>query len=183
MATLEQVEKLREKANVSFEEAKAALEACNDDLLDAIIYLERQGRVTPPAGGGYYSSTGTAEEQGYYAGNTAGAGGPCRPNHGSFKESMGKFGRFLAKVFNIGNTNYLEARKNGEVLFSVPVTALALLLIFFFWVTVPLFILSLFFGFRYTFVGNELGTEPVNKVMDGASNTVDDIKKDFSGNK
>ncbi len=63
MATLEQVEKLREKANVSFEEAKAALDACNGDLLDALIYLEKQGRVNAPTGGGYYSSQNTQEEQ------------------------------------------------------------------------------------------------------------------------
>ncbi|NLA86281.1 MAG: ubiquitin [Clostridiales bacterium] len=178
MATLEQVEKLREKTGVSFEEAKAVLEECNDDLLDAIIYLERQGKVNAPAGGGYYSSQYTQEEQEYQAN-----GGCCndrRAGCGSFGESMGKFGRFCARIFNIGNTNYLEAEKRGEVMFSVPVTVLVILLIFFFWVVVPLFILSLFFGFRYRFVGNEMGTEQVNKVMDGASDTAEDIKKNFS---
>ena len=34
--TLEQVDKLRERANVSFEEAKIALEQNNGDLLDAL---------------------------------------------------------------------------------------------------------------------------------------------------
>ncbi len=178
MATLEQVEKLREKTGVSFEEAKAVLEECNDDLLDAIIYLERQGKVNAPAGGGYYSSQNTQQEQEYQA-----DGGCCndrRAGCGSFGEAMGKFGRFCARIFNIGNTNYLEAEKHGEVMFSVPVTVLVVLLIFFFWVVVPLFILSLFFGFRYRFVGNEMGTEQVNKVMDGASDTAEDIKKNFS---
>lgn len=61
MATLEQVEKLREKASVSFEEAKAALEACNDDLLDAIIWLEKRGKVNAPVAGGYYSSEHNSE--------------------------------------------------------------------------------------------------------------------------
>jgi len=180
MATLEQVERLREKANVSFEEAKAALEACNDDLLEAIIYLEKQGKVCPPPGGGYYSSEGALpQEQHCDPGN----GGPGRPHGASFKDAMGRLGRFLAKLFQIGNTNYLEARKNGEILFTCPVTALVLLLIFFFWVVTPLFILSLFFGFRYSFVGAELGTEPVNKVMDTASSTAEEIKRDFSGGK
>ena len=182
MATLEQVEKLREKANVSFEEAKAALDACNDDLLEAIIYLERQGRVSPPAGGGWYSSSGGAEE-GYYQQAGPEAANGQQAGSGSFGRAMGKFGRFLARVFQIGNTNYLEASKHGEVLFACPVTALVLLLIFFFWVVVPLLILSLFFGFRYRFTGDELGTEPVNKVMDGAADTAEDIKKNFTGDK
>ena len=38
MTNLEMVETLREKANVSYEEAKAALEASNWDLLDAILH-------------------------------------------------------------------------------------------------------------------------------------------------
>lgn len=58
MITLEQVEKLREKANVSYDEAKAALEAANGDMLEALINLEKQGKVVPPEGGGYYRSTG-----------------------------------------------------------------------------------------------------------------------------
>ena len=41
MDKLEKVEKLREKTGVSYEEAKNALEACDYDLLDAIIYLEK----------------------------------------------------------------------------------------------------------------------------------------------
>lgn len=181
MATLEQVEKLREKANVSFEEAKAALEACHDDLLDAIIYLERQGRVGAPAGGGYYSSRNAQEEPQYQANGGYGNDGKncCG---GGFRESMGRFGRFCAHIFNIGNTNYLEAEKNGAVMFAVPVTVLVILVVFFFWVVVPLFILSLFFGFRYRFVGAEMGTEQVNKVMDGASDAAEDIKRNFTNN-
>jgi hypothetical protein len=172
MATLEQVEKLREKTNVSYEEARAALDACNGDLLDALIYLEKQGRVTSPAGGGYYSSQNAAEHMPpvveYRQKERCGS---------TFGDMMRKFGRFLAKVFGIGNTNFLVAVKNGEELFACPVTALVLLIIFFFWVVVPLFILSLFFGFRYHFRGNELGTENVNKAMDGATSAAEDIKK------
>jgi len=39
--TLEQVEQLRAHAAVSYEEARRALEACDGDLLDALILLER----------------------------------------------------------------------------------------------------------------------------------------------
>ena len=48
--TLEQVERLRAHAAVSYEEARRALEACDGDLLDALILLEREGRI-PPGGG------------------------------------------------------------------------------------------------------------------------------------
>ena len=40
MEDLKLVEKLKDKANISYEEAKEILEANNWDILDAIIYLE-----------------------------------------------------------------------------------------------------------------------------------------------
>lgn len=177
MATLEQVEKLREKANVSYEEARAALDATGGDLLDALIYLEQQGKVSEPSGGGYYSSEGNAEQ------------GPAAGEYkqkdyrtcSTFGDVMRKIGHFLGKIFRIGNTNHLVAVKNGEEILSCPVTALVLLLIIAFWVVVPLIILSLFFGFRYHFRGSELGTDSVNKAMDGATDAAEDIKKTFGG--
>ena len=48
MDDLEKVERLRERADVSYEEAKKALEECNVDLLDAMVYLEKQGKVKKP---------------------------------------------------------------------------------------------------------------------------------------
>ena len=46
MEQLEKVERLREKTGCTYEEAKAALEASNWDMLDAIVYLENQGKMT-----------------------------------------------------------------------------------------------------------------------------------------
>ncbi len=175
MVTLEQVERLREKTHVSFEDAKAALEASNGDLLDAIIYLEKQGKVAPPAGGGYYSSKDTSLEE-------KKDGSEKREKHGeSFGDMMRRFFRFCCGLLNKGNNNYLEAHRSGGPSFSLPVTVVIVLAVFFFWVVVPLFIISLFFGFRYRFSGSDLGKESVNKVMDTASNTVDEIKRSFGG--
>ena len=53
--TLEQVERLREKADVSYGQAKAALEYSGGNLLDALIYLEEQG-VIPRPEDAYYST-------------------------------------------------------------------------------------------------------------------------------
>ncbi|MEG2455654.1 MAG: hypothetical protein RSC08_05295 [Oscillospiraceae bacterium] len=57
--TLEQVERLRTIAPISFADAKAALEAAGGNLLDAVIDLERQGKV-PAKSGGFYSTRGGA---------------------------------------------------------------------------------------------------------------------------
>lgn len=48
---LESVEMLRERTGATYEEAKEALEVCNEDVVEALIYLERNKklRVTPDA--------------------------------------------------------------------------------------------------------------------------------------
>ena len=51
--TLEQVERLRERADISEEEAKTLLEQCGGDLLEALILLERRGSATPTGQGGF----------------------------------------------------------------------------------------------------------------------------------
>ena len=48
MSELEKVERLREHANVTFEEAKMVLEKNQWDLLEAMVDLERQGKVKQP---------------------------------------------------------------------------------------------------------------------------------------
>ena len=43
--SLELIEQLKEKANISYAEAKEALEKCNGDLLDALINLEKENKI------------------------------------------------------------------------------------------------------------------------------------------
>lgn len=42
---LEQIDELRKRINVSYEDAKEALENCDGDILEAIIYLEKNNKV------------------------------------------------------------------------------------------------------------------------------------------
>jgi len=175
MTELEKVEKLREKANVSYAEAKEALDRAGGDLLDALIYLEKQGNANPPSGGGFYSGAG-ASGGGYGSSYGSGKG---TGETGGFSEMMKRFGNFCLDVLRKGSINYLDATKNGEAIFSCPVIVLVVLLLFFFWVTLPLIVISLFFGIRYRFSGPDLGREAVNKVMDSTSDIVNDVKKSF----
>ena len=45
MNEFDKADVLRERANVSFEEARDALKACGGDLLDAYVYLEKLGHI------------------------------------------------------------------------------------------------------------------------------------------
>lgn len=47
--SLELIEKLKERAHISYTEAKEALEKCNGDLLEALIYLEKEDKIKTPS--------------------------------------------------------------------------------------------------------------------------------------
>lgn len=42
---LELIETVRERANVTYTEAKQALEQCNNDVVEALIYLEKENKT------------------------------------------------------------------------------------------------------------------------------------------
>ena len=177
MSTMEQIEKLREKANVTYEEAKAALDAASGDMLDAIINLEKQGKVKAPDNGGSFATPppkdeGRREKQEKQEKQT--------DKGVSFSSLLGKFFRWCGKVITKGNIHMFEVRRHGETLLSVPVTVLVLLLLFAFWVVIPLLVIGLFFGCRYFFSGPDLDKTGVNKMMDAAANAAEGIKKDIS---
>ena len=180
MTELEKVEKLREKANVTFAEAKEALDKSNGDILDALIYLESQGKATVPAAGGFYAGTNQPVQAEFIPADTGKPGGNAGGSGESFADLMKRFGAFCLKMFNMGLSNHLVATKGEQHLFSCPVLVVIILVLCFFWITVPLFVISLFCGFNYRFSGDQFGKDAVNSVMDGASNVVADVKQTFS---
>jgi hypothetical protein len=42
---LNQIDELRKRAKVSYSDAKEALDACNDDILEALVYLEKGNKT------------------------------------------------------------------------------------------------------------------------------------------
>ncbi|MCL2034780.1 MAG: DUF4342 domain-containing protein [Oscillospiraceae bacterium] len=172
MANIEMVEKLRERANVSYEEASSALDACGGDLLEALIMLEKQGKVSSPAGGSYSSKDIPPETQ------LINIPQPSQKKGDTFGDMLNKFFKWCGNIIHKGNTNYFEVwRDRGKVL-TVPVTVLVLLLIFAFWVTLPLIVIGLFFGCRYYFKGSELENISVNSVMDSAADAATHLKNE-----
>jgi len=181
MTTLENVEKICAMANISYEEAKAVLDAANGDLLEAVISLEKQGQIQAPNGGGYFNSEKTADSKEVPPHANA------NENHhnnnkseNSFGASVKKAGQFLLKVIHKGNINSFEVYKGTEVKASFPVTVLALLTIFAFWVTIPLIIIGLFFNLRYRFMGPDFTSNTINNAMNSAADAADNLKKSIN---
>lgn len=156
MEKLEKIEKLRERAQVSYDEAREAYDHCNGDLLEALIYLEKQGKVKPPQGDGYYRSEqtvqgGTHEEQDSKDWSWEGKEERSNSSNG-FKDALQQIWGFFSTLLQKGNSTSFEVLKDREHMASFPVTVLVLLLIFAPWITLPLIVIGLFFGFHYQFV-------------------------------
>lgn len=183
MTTLEQVEKLRTMANISYDEAKAALDATNGDLLEAIIYLEKQGKVITPTGGGYYSSQRTADSSAVVGTENPWEKKDYNNSGKGFGSLIRKVGKFCFAMIRKGNANSFEVMKGDESKASVPVTVVALLLIFAFWITIPFILLGLFFGFRYRFNGPNFSGNTVNDAMNKAADAAVNLKKSINDEK
>ncbi len=171
MEHLEMVEKLKEKTGVTYEEAKGALEACQWDMLDAIVYLEKLGKVKNPVTARYS----TQYEQSEQFEKAASA----HSKSSSFADTLNKFFKWCGDVIKKGNENFFNIEKNGEIFVTMPITLFVIILFFAFWVVVPLLVVGLFFGFKYSFSGKVAEGIDLNGAMNKASEVAENIKKDF----
>ena len=96
-------------------------------------------------------------------------------------QGLKNLGAHLRRLLACGNRNRFIARKGEEQLLAMPVTALVLLMLCAFWVCVPLLVIGLFAGYRYSFSGAELGRESVNNAMDKAAEMAEKVKEEVTG--
>lgn len=176
MENFEKVEALRNKANVSFEEAKTAMEACNYDMLDAIIYLEKQGKVNAGSTASYTTFSGTDTSQEFENAQKS-YEDSCQRT--SFGELMRKFGKWIKRVIQKSLEIDFCVTKGEDLILKVPVLVLVLALIIAFWLTVILLVVGLFCGCKYYFQGLDTATIDLNQICEQASETCESIKKDF----
>ncbi len=198
--TLEQVEALRARAEVSYEEARAALEDSGGDLLDALIALERAGKLRPDGARGAFFTTRPGGEdapppppaRGRFFGLALTVGGRRRQR--GRREGSG-FGTKLkelllaaADLLRHCTVNQFEVWRNGERMTSLPVLILILLVVLAYWISLPLLVIGLLFGCRYRFSGPDLDRNKVGEVANQVSDSVRDavgqvreqFKKEFS---
>lgn len=177
MDNLEKVEKLRQKTGVSYEEAKSALEACEYDLLEAIVYLEKLGKIPEPETASYttqdrrQSREFEQAQQEYQKDSTKRSSG----------DTIQRFFKWCGRVLKKCCEATFEVSRNDKNMVSVPVIVLLLCLAGLFWLTVVLLIVGLFCGCRYSFKGLSKTSIDINDVCDKASETCENIKSDFGG--
>lgn len=167
MTNFEMVEILREKANVSYEEAKAALEAADWDLLDAMLLLEKEGKVSDEGAASYSTKQEKHEEENH----------PHR--EGNIRSGFRWLMDALRKLVRIGNTNHFVVTHKDKEHIALPVTVLAVLLVCFFWATAAVLAVGLFCGLRYTFRGPNLGKDSINGAMNKAAEAAENVKAEI----
>ncbi|MBQ1328234.1 MAG: hypothetical protein IIY49_09415 [Eubacterium sp.] len=173
MDNLEKVERLREKADVTYDEAKRALEACNWDMLDAMIYLESLGKVKKTSDTDYYSSK-TKEDKLYDVEKTI-KDEERRNKEESFKNS---FKRGFDRFIKICKENHFIVKHEDKKVIDLPL-GIALIIFLIGWhVLLIVMLISLFFECKYSIEGkNNLKT--VNSAMDKAAETAGRLKREF----
>ena len=182
MDHLEKVEKLRQRANVSYEEAKKALEDCGWDMLDALVMLEKQGKVKGTPGQAESAADKTQAAEPAQTLTICGCQQEEHQNDSEKQQSnfFTKLGRAIKYLVKKGCENSLVIKQHGQPLMDLPVIAFIILLILFFWVIVPIMVISLFFDFSYNFKGADLGKEQVNRAMDSATEAVNHFKSEIN---
>ena len=161
MDHFELIEKLREKANVSYEDAKRALEQTNWDLLDAMVLLENEGRVQPQEKTPYT----TRREP--------------RPQTAQTDDSVRGVVRrlvdMLVSLVNRASKIDVVVSRHGKTVLTLPLIAVILLIVFTTWVAIVAIVVSLFFGIRYSLTGEGI-SDKVNQAMDRVANAADNIR-------
>lgn len=173
--TLEMVERLKEKANVSYAQAKQALEYSGGNLLDALIYLEEKGAI-PREEQSYFS---TRSETPPPAPEPLPAQLPAKGKKQKApkqpKSGRGGVRRFFTALRRWLVDNELEIWRHDQPVTALPVLILVLLLLCAFWVTALILVLGLFLGFRYRFSGPDLERDDINGMIGSVADTAADL--------
>ena len=171
MDMFEKVEKLREKANVSYEEAKEALERSNGDILDAMILLEKEGKAKANGAESYstkYEDNKCSLERFKNCEEK-------QERKERAKENCRTFGEKLKSLFKKSIENYLVVEKDGERIVKLPILATIIVLIFTWWAAWILILVSLVLGCKYSFEGKE-DFKKANDVCDKAGDIASQVK-------
>jgi hypothetical protein len=135
--TLEKIDLIRSRANVTYEEAKTALELNNYDEIEALIYLEKNKKTGPQQ---------------------------TEPKSSQVQEGPSVWDQiktFVAKVHAIR----FVVENDTHIILNVPLTILLVSVMILFPFVVTLLILGLIFGYKMTFVKSKTESYEINSMF------------------
>ena len=180
MEMLEKVELVREKTGVSYQDAKDALEACDYDVLDAIIWLEGQGKADTQTAS-FETTSASATKTASIEMQEAQEEYQRTSKKTKLGEMWSSFCNEARRLVRSGLDMTFIAERNGERVVAIPLL-LIIIGILAWGASIWLLIIGLFFGFRYRIEGASPVTIDVNEAMDKAADAAESIKGDFKKN-
>ena len=184
MENYQKLEQIVEKTGCSYEDARAALEGCGWDMIDAVISLEKEGKISRETAESKEepvddipevtldvkkADAGSGEKQD--GSGNAGSGAEDSP-----KRKMGLWTRIKRILMN---NRMLVFRSNGQKIIDLPILAPIIALIAFFWATLIIAAVAMVFGYRFHFEGDDLGKTNINSTMDKATDYAEKVKNEF----
>ena len=184
MDNYQKVEQLVNKMGCSYEDAKAALESNEWDMLDAVISLEREGKVAKESAEQKADEPIEIIPEVISDSHDGGAAGKSE-EAGSSKDAKGgtKRERKLWKRIKsiLINNRMIVLKGNGQQIMDVPIVVPVIALIAVFWATLIVAGIAMVFGCRFHFEGEDLGKTNINRTMDKATDYAEKVKNDLSG--
>ena len=172
MEEFAKVEKLVEITGVSFEDARNALRACDGEMVDAMVYLERLGKVSAPENAVVTTSL---EEHTTFENVQDKVD---RYDRETARPVSSKIKHLFSIIIDTLKNNSLSVSQKGEEFIKLPLWVVALILIFAWHISIAIIIITLFFGVRYKLVGRD-DMSQANKVIEKAADAADYVKDRF----
>lgn len=170
MTQMELVDTLREKTGCSYSEARAAMDAAGEDLLECLCWLENHGKGLLV---GTSCSTEDREPPKEEPPREEKKSGPMREGLHSLWDGL------VGLVRKCNETEIIMTSKKGRRELSIPLTLFIILLLVAYWAVLGALVIALFFGCRFSISGT-LHNEDVNEVLGKATDFAEDIKEGFS---
>ena len=169
MTKEEMVEKIVSKTGVTRAQAKEALEKNNNDLLDAMIYVERTYSTARKYDSANYNNANAFNTQpGYQDFN----------NNKSYQEDIA-FKKTVMSFLQTVWKNQIALSYKGEEVMSMPILIWMIFFITSASTLLLVMIISMFFDVRYYIKGETFNSDKVNRFMDYVSGFVSKIKNSF----
>lgn len=168
-------ERLKKKANVSYDEAKMALEKNDWDILDAIIYLENCERTIRPEVSIFY--TNEYKEEYKSEGAIINLNKDNKENNRESKNDFHGIFEVLCRVIDTLNNIFLKVNSRGESLLKLPLTVVVLLFFFMFMIIIPLVIVAIFFDIEFILESSRINVDSINRVLKQIQSNILYIKK------
>lgn len=153
--TLEKIDSLRERANVSYQEAKEALEKSEGNMIDAIIFLESENKTVYDRAKREQSRR--RERERYEA------------KKEKYRSNVDDVAISAKKVFKSLNDTRVVMYNDDRVIFDVSMTVTILTAAFLFPFALGVFVIGLLTGNRFKVIRKDKKTDPLNEVLDKAA--------------